>query len=148
MAITDDHKAPPAIPGLIEWNSAFSLNIESIDSQHRMLVSIIGHLQEAMLAGRTREIVRPLFEAMHRYTKFHFDYEEKLLKENGYPGLESHRNQHAQLIASLQQLEDKYVAGSLHAGSPLMVFLRNWLFGHIGEHDKEFAAFLREKGVS
>jgi hemerythrin len=143
-----DSKRASSHRGLIEWNSAYSLDIASIDSQHRLLVSIIGHLQEAMLEGRTKEIVGPLFDAMNRYTKYHFESEEQLLEKNGYPGLESHRELHASLIATLKELEQKYVAGSLHAGAPLMHFLKTWLLDHIGAHDKEFAAFLKEKGVS
>ena len=37
------------LSGTIEWSPAYSIEIPSIDSQHRLLVSIIGQLQEAML---------------------------------------------------------------------------------------------------
>jgi len=133
---------------VIEWKPAYSVGIASVDKQHRTLVSIIGHLQEAMLEGRTKEIVGPLFFAMNNYTQFHFEAEEQLLKENGYPGWESHRELHAGLIAQLKDLEKKYTDGTLHAGAPLMLFLKTWLVDHIGAHDQEFAAFLKEKGAS
>ena len=132
---------------LIEWRPDYSVNVKSIDSQHQALVSIIRRLQEAMLEGKTNQIVVPLFTAMNRYTKFHFEYEEQLLEANGYPGLESHRQEHAKLTAELKGLESKYVNGSLHAGAPLMQFLRNWLLDHICVHDKEYGVFLREKGI-
>ena len=133
---------------LIEWKPDYSVDIPSIDSQHQTLVSIIRHLQEAMLAGKTRKIIAPLFTAMNRYTEFHFEYEEKLMEENVYLGLESHRDTHAALIAQLKELETKYLQGNLHAGAPLMHFLRNWLFDHICVHDKEYSAPLKEKGAS
>ena len=78
---------PRPLPGLIEWDARYSVGIESIDSQHRLLVSMIRHLQEAMLDSRTGEVVAPLFNAMRQYTKFHFEYEEQLLKEHEYPEL-------------------------------------------------------------
>lgn len=133
---------------LIQWKPEYSVSIESIDNQHRSLVAIIGHLQTAMLEGRTNQIIAPLFNAMNQYTKFHFEYEEQLMAENGYPGLSAHREEHALLVEQLKDLEMKYVNGSLHAGAPLMQFLRNWLLEHICAHDKGYSAFLREKGVS
>lgn len=135
-------------PGLIEWKPAYEFDIAPIDSQHRLLVSIIRHLQEAMLEGRTRDVVVPLFDALNRYTAYHFKYEEQLLKDNGYADLAAHQQQHADLIATLQELKNKYTDGSLCAGAPLMQFLRTWLLDHIGTQDKEYAAFLKGKGVS
>ncbi len=133
---------------LIEWNSSYSFDIPSIDDQHRLLVSMIQHLQEAMLEGRTKAVVAPLFGALNRYTKFHFEHEEQLLEQNGYPGFADHREQHAKLIVSLKDLEKKYANGTLNAGAPLMQLMRSWLLDHICTHDRDYAAFLKEKGVS
>jgi len=133
---------------LIEWKPEYSVEIDSIDKQHQALVSIIGHLQEAMLEGKTKQVVSPLFAAMNQYTKYHFDYEERLLEENGYPGLESHRAEHARLIERLKELENKYLQGSLHAGAPLMQFLRTWLFDHICVHDRQYGAYLKQSRCS
>jgi hemerythrin-like metal-binding protein len=133
---------------VIEWRPEYSVSIDSIDKQHRSLVAIIGHLQTAMLEGRTKQVVAPLFTAMNQYTKFHFEYEEQLMEKNGFESLDSHRREHARLIEQLQQLETKYMNGTLNAGAPLMQFLRTWLLDHICGHDKGYSAFLREKGVS
>jgi len=133
---------------VIQWKPEFSVQIPSIDNQHRSLVAIIGHLQMAMLEGRTKQVIEPLFKAMNQYTKFHFEYEEQLMAENGYADLAGHRREHARLVEQLEQLESKYVHGALQAGAPLMQFLRNWLFEHICAHDKEYSAYLREKGVT
>jgi hemerythrin len=132
---------------LVEWKPEYSVEIEAIDKQHQALVAIIGHLQEAMLEGKTRQVVGPLFAAMNRYTTFHFQFEEKLLEENGYPDLAPHREEHARLIAELKDLENKYLQGTLHAGAPLMQFLRTWLLDHICVHDKRYGVSLREKGT-
>lgn len=133
---------------VIEWKPEYSVEIPSIDQQHRSLVAIIGHLQAAMLEGRTKQIIAPLFYSMNRYTKFHFDYEEQLLEQNGYPNLLKHREEHARLVEQLKQLEARYLNGSLQAGAPLMQFLRNWLLDHICAHDKGYSEYLKEKGVS
>jgi hemerythrin len=132
---------------LIEWKPEYSVAVESIDKQHQALVALIAHLQQAMLEGRTKQVVGPLFASMNRYTKYHFAYEEKLLAENGYPGLEIHREEHARLIAELHELENKYLQGSLAAGAPLMKFLRSWLVDHICLHDKEYGVFLSARDV-
>ena len=135
------------MPGPIGWSETYSVGVVSIDSQHHLLVSMIRQLQEGMLDSRTGEVVSPLFSAMRQYTRFHFEYEEQLLKEHAYPEFESHHVLHAGLIDKLKELEEKYQAGKLAAGAPLMQFLRTWLLDHIGAHDKAYAAFLRGKGV-
>lgn len=132
---------------LIEWKPEYSVAIDSIDKQHQALVALIAHLQEAMLEGRTKQVVGPLFASMNRYTKYHFAFEEKLLEENAYPGLEAHRQEHARLIAELKELEAKYLQGTLHAGAPLMKLLRSWLVDHICVHDKEYGVFLSTKNL-
>ncbi len=133
---------------LIEWKPEYSVAIESIDKQHQALVALIAHLQQAMLEGRTKQVVGPLFASMNRYTTYHFAYEERLLEENAYPGLDAHRQEHARLIAELKELESKYLQGSLHAGAPLMKLLRSWLVDHICVHDKEYGVFLSTKDGS
>jgi hemerythrin len=133
---------------LVEWDPAYSLDITVIDRQHRMLVSMIRQLQQAMLGGNASAVIAPLFQAMNRYTQYHFQYEERLLKEHGYPQADNHHERHEGLIAKLHELETKYSSGQLKAGTPLMQFLRNWLVDHIGSHDKAYAGFLKEKGLS
>jgi len=136
------------VRGLIEWDDTYSVGVPSIDGQHRLLVSMIRHLQEAMLEGRVKAIVTPLFNAIGQYTQFHFEYEERLFAEHGYPEAEGHRAQHAALIQKLRELESKYDSGAVSAGTPLMQFLRSWLLDHICDHDKRYAPFLKEKGVT
>ena len=133
---------------MIEWNATYSVDIPSIDSQHQLLVSMIGQLQEAMLDGRAREVVVPLIAAMNKYAAFHFGYEEELLAAHGYPDLKRHHEQHAILVDELGEIEQKYSSGRLNAGGPLLQFLRSWLVDHICDHDKEFSGFLKSKGVS
>ena len=130
---------------MIEWKPEYSVSIESIDKQHQALVALIAHLQQAMLEGRTKQVVGPLFASLNRYVKYHFAFEEKLLEENAYPGLQAHRLEHGRLIAELRVLESKYLGGSLHAGAPLMKLLRSWLVDHICVHDKEYGVFLCAK---
>lgn len=134
--------------GLIEWSDDYCISIPSIDGQHRLLVSMIRHLQEAMLEGRVKAVVTPLFQAMNRYTEFHFEYEEQLFAEHAYAGQKAHGEQHAALVRKLWELEEKYSAGTLSAGAPLMQFLRSWLVDHICIHDRQYSGFLKEKGVS
>ena len=138
----------PEMPGLIEWNSNLSIGVDSIDSQHQSLVAIIRRLQEAMLDNQLKKALGELFREMNEYTRYHFEYEERLMGQYDYPDSELHRGQHARLIARLQELECKHAAGTLNAGAPVMQFLRTWLMEHIAGHDKKFGAFLQGKGAS
>ena len=46
---------PP--PRKFVWKAEYNLEIESIDAQHRRLVSLIGELEEAMATGRGRAVM-------------------------------------------------------------------------------------------
>ena len=128
---------------LLTWQPEFSVHIEAIDRQHQLLVNFIRQLQEAMEEGRGRAFQGTLIQNLVTYTQFHFRFEEDLMREHNYEGLEKHAAQHAALTKQVEDLERRVHAGGYVSNASLILFLRHWLTDHILEHDKKYAGVIK-----
>jgi len=67
-----------------------------------------------------------------------------LLRQQGYPKLEEHIGEHRQIKADLGRLTQRVVEGA-DIDQELLGLIREWIIGHIGVEDVEFAkAFARK----
>ncbi len=132
---------------LVNWDDSYSVNIQAIDEQHRCLFGLLNRLHAAMKAGKGNAVMGPILNELVRYVGTHFAYEEKLMQQHCYPTLVGHRKQHQELAAEVADFEQKYRAGAVLLGLPLMEFLRTWLTRHIRESDRQYSGFLRACGV-
>jgi hemerythrin len=60
----------------------------------------------------------------------------------GYQGAEEHKAEHLDLIASVKELQQKYLQGDKQLSNNDIEFLEHWLTGHILGADKELGAYL------
>jgi hemerythrin len=82
------------------------------------------------------------------YTRIHFAVEESLMRLLGYPDLERHKEEHAELMTRLQELRQRFESGSSALDGDLMSLLKVWLTRHIMESDQQYAQFFVESGLS
>lgn len=134
----------PAPPARVQWSPRYEVGIEVIDGQHRQLLELINRLGDDLSAGRDFDQLVESLKALVRYTEHHFATEERLMDEVG-AGAERHRAEHRRLEESLARLTLPLDAEGMSQGSR---FLQDWLFRHIDEVDRPFAAFLRAHGIS
>jgi len=99
-----------------------------------------------MAEGTAREILAELLSNLVMYTKYHFAWEEQLLKQHGFPELEAHRAEHRELTRQVLDLRDKLAKNQLKIGAPVLHFLRHWLVDHICAEDKIYGSYLRGAG--
>ncbi|MGK9475443.1 bacteriohemerythrin [Melioribacter sp. OK-6-Me] len=132
---------------LLKWNDSYSVNIKSIDEQHKKLLEIINELHDAMKVGNSKQALGKIFDKLLEYTHSHFSYEEKLMEKYGYSELTFHRQTHQNLINQLKELIDSYGKGNTTLSINVMNFLQDWLVGHIQGSDKKYTLHLNAKGV-
>ena len=132
---------------LFNWSEAYSVDISTIDLQHKRLVDMINALHDAMRAGKGNDVTGKMLDDMAIYALRHFSEEEKQLQQHGYPQFAAHKAEHEafkQRVKDLQlKLQDKKIGVTLE----VMTFLKDWLSKHILEVDKRYAPFLKEQGV-
>jgi hemerythrin-like metal-binding protein len=118
------------------WDNKFNTGVDVVDEQHRKLVDLINRLGSinAHLTSTT-ELAEILTE-LANYTVYHFNTEEKLMKQYGVDT--AHQDTH---IKAHHHFTDQVtVAAKILMGStdvniqlvaPLLKYLTNWLVQHI-----------------
>ena len=132
---------------LIQWNDTFSVKIIEIDGQHKKLIKLINDLQDAMRAGKGKDIVGPILNELVRYTREHFSVEEKYFERFNYPETAAHMDEHARFVRQVGSFKADFDSGKIGLTIKLMDFLSDWLQNHILNTDKKYSAFFNEKGL-
>lgn len=122
--------------------------VAAIDRQHAKLIHIINELYEIALTTNASPTLEEVFDDLARYTVEHFDYEEKLFAETGYPRLQEHHLQHEALK---QRIADHH--GGSHGSNDTIVaaemlhYLKQWLNDHMMNADKDACRHLNAHGI-
>ena len=99
-----------------------------------------------MAQGAARDSIGVTIEALVAYVDVHFEHEERLMRETGFPGLDKHLIAHK----AREQQVDEFKKDFEHDQDKfdfdaLMEFLSNWLSEHILKQDMKFAAFHKKQ---
>lgn len=133
---------------LITWDdSKFSVNINVIDVQHKKLVELINLLHGNMKVGRGKDVIGKVLNELISYTDYHFDTEERLFQQHGYPDIANHKKVHGDLKKKAIELKTEFEKGVTIITPNVLNFLSDWLTNHIIKMDKAYSAFLNGKGV-
>jgi len=132
------------------WSKDYVLNIPAIDNEHKLLVSLVNDMGLALLyhGELQKRAVRESLQRLSRYTRTHFESEERFLMFNNYPEFDAHKEQHEQLLAQLDAFERKFRAGEKPFNTRMLLFLKDWLARHIILHDCKFAHYYSDKELS
>ncbi len=133
---------------LLNWKEDYSVKIKEVDEQHKKLIGLINDLHDAMTQKKAKEVLGDVLRKLADYTVFHFSMEERLMKSNGYPEYDDHREKHQKMTAKVMSLQNELKQGKITLSMEVMDFLKNWLDKHILGTDKKYSPFLTGKGVS
>lgn len=129
---------------ILTWNDELALGVEAMDDEHKVWLRLVRNFQQALAAGEAASAVYAAIVDALIYTERHFANEEKLMREEGYPLLDEHREQHRRAAAGLHS----FTAGA-HDEQEIIDFignfLPNWLVQHIDTSDRRFAEWLQQK---
>ncbi|MEJ2611109.1 MAG: bacteriohemerythrin [Candidatus Thiodiazotropha sp.] len=131
----------------VEWTDELSVGIEEIDEQHKMLVSLVNKMHEAIHQRHGSDVVKGILGDLAEYTRIHFVVEESLMRILNYPSYEEHKEIHEELLQSVTDLQEKVATGKTAIGFELMHFLKSWLTKHIMEEDKQYSGFFLASGA-
>lgn len=135
-------------PFNMDWSDRFALGIDLMDQQHQVLFRLIDQLAKAIQEGNPDQELKLIFTQLSDYTLTHFAAEEALMAKHGYPADQDHIENHRTLVYSLSDLVLKAKEGEPLVPLKAMNFLRQWLYQHIDGTDRQFAEFLRSRGLT
>lgn len=127
-----------------KWSPDYSVNIKTIDDQHRELVNILNRLFIAVSRREGDKAIAGILDALLCYTQTHFALEERLMQQANYHDYEAHKQEHVKLIAQLDQLCKKHLLEEKPIYFEMMSFLKTWLKEHIKEADAKYSTALHQ----
>ncbi|HMC13093.1 MAG TPA: hemerythrin family protein [Gallionellaceae bacterium] len=120
----------------------------AIDKQHEKLVNMFNSLNEAVKNNESREDIYRIIDDVISYTYFHFEFEEQLMDQYGYPEIKAHKDKHKQLIQDALHLKEKLDFVGEHQ---FMEWFNHWPFANILAHiqyaDKQIEDYIIQNGV-
>lgn len=120
---------------------------EMIDSQHKELIEKINDLLIAIENDKGKEESKKMMDYLCEYVDFHFGEEEKFQEEIGYPGINEHKEKHAEFRKTVAALTEMVTYGNMSDFSNLVKKeVIDWLYYHIQGFDRSVAEyrFMRE----
>jgi hemerythrin len=132
---------------LITWTDKLSVQVPSIDEEHKNLVEMINLLHDGIEAQRGHEILGRVLTGLLAYTEEHFSHEEKLFLGTEFPDSEHHLNEHAYFISRVkEELRHYRSSPSAVMSTEVLKFLAKWLLDHIQGSDQKYVEYVLAAG--
>jgi hemerythrin len=128
----------------IVWEARFNLQVDIIDEQHRQLVDLMNRLIDIKQNDQSGEGVVEALGEMTNYLGDHFDTEEQMMIDQGYPEIDSHREEHQNFVAQTAYYIATYRETGVSLKKDILTFLQEWLVDHILKTDQDFGRFLKK----
>ena len=130
------------------WREKYAIGQPEIDQQHQQLFALLDRLYAAVCAGgddssEGQSAVEAVVTELVSYTRSHFFFEESLMRESGYFGLEQHQQEHHRLLSMVDEKMAALRRGDKIISIDLLEFMNLWLAQHIIKSDSQLAQFLR-----
>ncbi|MGG7324766.1 bacteriohemerythrin [Clostridium baratii] len=131
------------------WSENYSVGIEKIDNEHKLLFNIINKCYELLFndiyLDKHDRIIEIIYE-LEDYTKSHFKEEEEFLLSIGYNKFFSHKVKHDKFLNYIENLDkskiddnqDEYI-------KELLDSVLKWIKNHILMEDFKYKEFLKKK---
>lgn len=129
----------------IEWKNEWDCGNEVIDRQHRELIELGNRLIFMSLSNEKHDAILHQLDIVLKSVKDHFDLEEEILKNIGYPELEEHAAIHSELVHKAQQLKNSYLNGVLKSSAFFSFIVDDIIVGHILDSDRDYYSYIQFK---
>lgn len=131
----------------VKWDESLSVGYAEIDGHHKKLINIVGEIRNLLdlPTSEYRLKVGKILKKLSDYTVYHFDEEEKLMRQYKYPCLEEHAKIHALFVKKLNASLPLMASGDKKTAIDMYNFLSAWLVQHIAIDDHKWSDFIHEK---
>ena len=134
-------------PGGLVWDQKYELGNSQVDRQHKGVFDMVNHLVTRYESGKAAESLRETFAFLADYTVYHFESEEALQVEIGYPGYGEHKRLHDDFKVTAGNLARKFAESD--SPEDLVRDIREivipWITNHMQAEDIKIGSYLRGK---
>ncbi|MCL2144579.1 MAG: hemerythrin family protein [Endomicrobia bacterium] len=132
---------------IYNWDPRLETGNNTIDAQHKSMFAALNDFIAVKEQGKAVSEIQKTMEFLAQYIIQHFDDEEKLQEECGYPHILEHKNSHENLRNRLSNILKK-LDGKNYDNKIVEQTIRlmaDWLTYHIKGFDFNLAAYIRNK---
>jgi hemerythrin len=130
---------------LMVWEDKYSVNVNEVDGQHQEIFRLVNALDDVL--SEDRAVIAEKLTDLVRFVVNHFATEEKYMQETGYPNYAAHKKMHDDLVAQVAAIQEKFSAGEQDITGDITAFVRDWLYQHIPNIDKQYGPYFNERGI-
>jgi len=122
---------------MIRWDQSMTTGVDTIDDQHKQLITWLNDPLAAMSQGKGRAEVQRLLDDLGTYASTHFGHEEECMQRYKCPAAQANVAAHREFV----QIFDGFKAEFEHGGATVYLLVRieselmRWLTGHIRRTD-------------
>lgn len=123
---------------MFSWKEEYSTGIEKIDEQHQKMFSIGREIENTISTYDGSDIsdyLQGVYNDLISYTEKHFKYEEFLMKEAGFVGLDDHINKHQDLLDKIQAIDISDISAQGSTAFSILQLIAEWVYEHIQGDD-------------
>jgi hemerythrin len=131
----------------IEWKEEYGVGSKEIDDQHKYFISLLNDLNNAIVAGKSREELKGLFQYVADYAEKHFATEEKYFDEFNYEGAAEHKMKHQEIRDEIEKIKKMDDGKEIDFYGNIVYFLKDWLEKHLAEMDQEYEECFTKHGL-
>lgn len=127
----------------MDWNPIYEVGHSELDAEHRSLFEVLATLSQGPCEV---EVIDTQIQVLEHYVLAHFDREERLMIEAGYPFLTEHLQQHEDFRATVAGLRARWGQGDPAAiRREIIKELSAWLSYHIIDADHGYKGWITMK---
>lgn len=132
---------------MFDWKAEYNSGINEVDNQHRKLFALADELYDIVNRKDSfdyHDEIQRVFCELSDYTVYHFQYEEKLMKQAGYDfhTLVAHCTEHDEFIRKIKKVaQDDLDKKQRQVVLDVIMFVVDWIEKHILGSDRKYAEF-------
>ena len=130
-----------------EWDAGIETGVDSMDTEHRLQVSLVNALDELIGQGMDAGLVTKTIAQLADFTSVHFLSEELMMRLYAYPQHDAHKIEHARLTEQVEEIRRRVEATEQNAARASIAELKTWLVDHIRNMDGAFALWCKKNGI-
>ncbi|MEJ2620237.1 MAG: hemerythrin family protein [Candidatus Thiodiazotropha sp.] len=126
-----------------DFDNRFMLDVKQMDETHLEFVDLVNRLDVA-----DKESFQSLFKILAEHTKAHFENEQLMMEQSGFPATSEHVSDHQRVLGELARFGKRVAAGSTTmARAYVREQLPHWFDLHVKTMDSALAAHLKSRQV-
>lgn len=124
------------------WSDALSVGVEEIDREHEELIGLF----QGLSGAKDRAAVMAALDDLVAHVCTHFDHEERIMRNHGFPESAGHARAHDALLRQVRNFVMLVEAEPDGAPGPdIMDFVGKWLVEHILGDDRRLGDYIRAR---